>query len=329
MDGRLVPSTGGPMTTLLDPIDGRTATDAHQPGTGGVTEPARLSFTWLGTQRSLTPAQRARAAEAFDAEGRSLSAGKKLLDVNHPASRAVTAVRGQIGSFWKATSLPYPEPGIRLIRQDRAEEFAGQMADFRVELDDAVAELDRRYGELRRAAEVRLGSLVDGADYPGTLVGLFAVARDFPSVEPPDYLLRLAPAPYEAERARVAARSEGAVERAERAFAEEFDRLVEHLAGRISGAGEGGRPGAFRDPAVGDLAEFIGRFTAPNVRSDELVERARRAVRGVGARDLSDSTGLRRRVATQLGQVRSALDGLLVERPRRRIPRQSTASWEA
>src|SRR3954463_1625765 len=135
----------------------------------------RVSFTWLGTQKTLTPEQRAQAAEAFDAEGQFLSAGKKLLDVKHPAFRAVTAIRGKIQAYWKGISLPYPEPGIRLIRQDKVEEFAQQMADFRVELDDAVANLDRHYGELKRAAAERLGSLFNDEDYPETLVGLFGV----------------------------------------------------------------------------------------------------------------------------------------------------------
>jgi hypothetical protein len=31
----------------------------------------------------------------------------------------VTGVRGRILGLWKAESLPYPEPGVRLIRQDR------------------------------------------------------------------------------------------------------------------------------------------------------------------------------------------------------------------
>ena len=79
--------------------------------------------------------------------------------------------------------------------------------------------------------------------------------------------------------------------------------------------------------------EFFERFKSLNVRSnaqlDELVERAQRAVRGVGAQDLRDSPPARQRVATQLSQVQSALDGLLVERPRRRILRQATTPGEA
>jgi hypothetical protein len=46
----------------------------------------RLGFTWLGVQKSLTPAQKAQAAEPFDAQGPFLSATKKLIDV-----RRVTA----------------------------------------------------------------------------------------------------------------------------------------------------------------------------------------------------------------------------------------------
>ena len=72
------------MTTLLDHLDSR-PTPA---GTGTTTTPAqrlratmaaaRVSFTWMGTQKTLNPEQKARAAEAFGAEGQYLSAGKKL-----------------------------------------------------------------------------------------------------------------------------------------------------------------------------------------------------------------------------------------------------------
>ena len=320
------------MTTLLDHLDSR----PMAAGTGLSTTPAqrlratmaavRVSFTWMGTQKTLDPDQRARAAEAFGAEGQFLSAGKKLIDTRHTAFRAVTAIRGQVDSYWKGLSLPFPEPGVRLIRHDAVEAFAARMADFRAELDEAVANLDRHYGELKQAARQRLGSLFNAADYPETLVGLFGVEWSFPSVEPPDYLVRLSPGLYEAERARVAARFEEAVQLAEQAFLEEFARLVSHLTGRISGVGEDGQPRVFRDSAVENLSEFFERFRSLNVRSndqlDALVAEAQRAVRGVGAQDLRDGEGLRREVATQLARVQTSLDAMLVERPRRRILRQ-------
>jgi hypothetical protein len=323
------------MTTLLDRIEIE-ATPAETRA-GEATVPAqrlratmaacRVQFTWLGTQKALTPEQRAAAAEAFDAEGRFLSATKRLLDTTHPAFRAVTAVRGKITDYWRSLTLPFPEAGVRLIKQEKVGAFAAAMDDFRAELDGAVRDLDGHYAELKRAARDRLGSLFAEADYPETLVGLFGVAYDFPSVEPPDYLVRLSPSLYEAEQERVRGRFEEAVRLAEQAFLDEFAKLVEHLAERVTGANDDGTPKVFRDSAVGNLVEFFQRFRELNVRSnpqlDELVERAQRAVRGVAAQDLRDSAPIRQRVADSLGQVRASLDALLVDRPRRRILRQA------
>ncbi|MBT5477012.1 MAG: hypothetical protein HOK43_09170, partial [Chloroflexi bacterium] len=50
---------------------------------------ARLSFNWLGVRKSLSSSQKDQAADSFGAEGKYLSAGKKLLDTSHPAFKAV------------------------------------------------------------------------------------------------------------------------------------------------------------------------------------------------------------------------------------------------
>jgi hypothetical protein len=323
-------------TSLLDVAESRSATgispqDASQSTTAAATRlrttmaAVRVAFTWFGVKKSLTPQQKAQAAETFDADAPFLSATKKLLDTRHPAFRAVTTVRGKIDQAWKTQSLPFPEPGIRLIRQDQLEAFARQIDDLRAELVGAVAELDRHFDELKQAARERLGSLFSSADYPDSLAGLFEVAYDFPAVEPPDYLVALAPGLYEQEQARVAARFEEAVRLAEEAFLTEFGRLVAHLGERLSGANEDGTVKVFRDSAVSNLVDFFDRFRQLNVRSsaqlDALVAEAQRIVRGVAPQELRDSADLRGRVASELSRVESALDGLLVDRPRRRIVR--------
>jgi hypothetical protein len=281
----------------------------------------RVSFTWFGTKKSLTPEQRAEAAQPFDAEGGSLSAAKKILDNSHPAFKAVTAIKGKISQTWKSMSLPFPEPGVRLIRRDQVEEFVTLMEEYQAELSAAVENLDRHYDELRTAAADRLGRLFNPGDYPETLIGLFEVSWDFPSVEPPDYLRELNPALYEAEKARVAARFDEAVRLAETAFVEEFTKLVTHLTERVSGV----EPKVFRDSAVGNLSEFFDRFSTLSVRSnaqlDALVAQAQQAVKGIAPRDLRDNGDLRHRVAADLNRVQASLDGLLVDRPRRRLLR--------
>ena len=116
------------MTTLLDRVEtSSTPTmDTTSPSTRlrATLAACRVSFVWFGVQKTLTRAQKARAAEAFDAEGASLRAGKKLLDTAHPAFRAVTAVRGKADQAWRGQTLPFPEPGVLLIPYDRVAAFA-------------------------------------------------------------------------------------------------------------------------------------------------------------------------------------------------------------
>lgn len=285
---------------------------------------ARVSFTWLGVRKTLTPSQKAQAAEQFGAEGNFLSAGKKLLDTRHASFQAVTSLRHRIGSYWRFLSLPYPEPGLRLIRQGDIESFTLQMRQFKSELDSAVEDLNRHYADLRSAARERLGSLYNDADYPPTLVGLFDVQFDFPSVEPPEYLLRLSPQLYQEERARITARFDEAVRMAEEGFVSEFAKLVSHLVERLGSEADGTRK-VFRDSAIGNLTEFFQRFRNLDVGSsqelDRLVETAQKAISGVEPQAVRDSDGLRQHVATQLSAVSASLEQLLVDQPRRRILR--------
>ena len=311
------------MTTLLsEPQSQQSVTPSDRLRT--TMAAARLSFTWLGVRKSLTSVQKNQAADSFGAEGKFLSAGKKLLDTTHPAFKAVTAIRGRAVAYWKGVSLPYPEAGIRLIRQSSIAEFDQQVAEFCDELDDAVGELDRHYDDLRSVARGRLGDLFDISDYPASLIGTFAIEHDYPSVEPPNYLRQLSPELYEQECRRVQSRFDEAVQLAETAFTEELSKLVEHLSERLSGGD--GRPKVFRDSVVENLTAFFDRFRALNVHSseqlDDLVSRAQQVLGGVEPQQLRDSGTLRQQLATQLAGVQSSLDGLLVDRPRRNIQRR-------
>jgi len=285
----------------------------------------RVSITWMGTRKTLTPEQKAEAAEPFGAEAKFLSAGKRLIDISHPAFKAVTAVRNRAVSYWKSVSLPYPESGIRLIRQDKIDDFAAQMGQFQEDLAEAVENLDRRYNDLKAAARQRLGSLYNSGDYPDSLTGLFEIGFEFPAVDPPSYLQGLNPQLYEEESRRVQARFDEAVRLAEETFVTELAKLVSHLTERLSGQDDG-RAKIFRDSAIENLTEFFGRFRQLNVRSNEqlvgLVADAQRIIRGVNPQDLRDNAGLRQHVATEMSRVQSVLDGVLVDRPRRALLRR-------
>ena len=316
--------------TLEEPITSPPVEDQQTSSTAsrrlrGETTAARISFHWLGTRKTLSTDQKAQAADTFGAERESLSASKRLLDASHPAFKAVTAVKTRTTNYWKGVSLPYPESGIRLIRQRQVDSFNEQMHEFRQDLEEAAWRLDEHYAELRDAARQQLGNLYDPSDYPTSLRDTFAILWDFPSVEPPDYLRQLSPEIYEAEKQRVSARFDEAVQMAEAAFVDELHTLVTHLSERLSGQNDG-KPKVFRDSAVTNLNEFFDRFRQLNVRSneqlDQLVDQCRDIVGGVAASQLREDSGLRTAVVSDLGQITGVLDELLVDRPRRNILRR-------
>lgn len=285
---------------------------------------ARLSFQWLGISKTLSADQKSQAAETFGAEGSSLNAGKRLLDTKHPRFRAVTTVKSRTQTYWRAVSLPFPEAGIRLIRQDSVDSFQQQLTQFQGQLRGAVVELEDEYASMKVAAQRTLGELYNEQDYPDSLLGLFDMTWDFPSVDPPEHLRQLNPELYEQECRRVAARFDEAVQLAEQAFIDELSSIVSHLSERLSGHDDG-KPKIFRDSAVSGLRQFFERFQSLNVRSndqlEDLVHQCQATVSGVEPQSLRDNQTLRRRVATELSAVQSVLNGLLVDRPRRRILR--------
>ncbi len=290
----------------------------------------RVHFTWWGVHKTLTARQKEEVGLAQAADAKLLTAGKKLIDTRHPAFRQLTSLRSRVTDYWRGLTLPYVEPGVRLIRQADVEAFSHTLEGFRDELAQAAADLAAVYDELKADARGRLGRLYDAADYPAEVRGLFGLAWDFPSVEPPSYLLRVAPEVYRQEQERVARRFEEAVRLAEEAFAAELAQLVAHLAERLAD-GEGGQRRVFRDSAVTNLTDFLARFRQLSVRSspelDALVEQAQQLVRGVSPQGLRDDDGLRRQLAADMALVRTRVEGLVVERPRRQLVRPGAGRY--
>jgi hypothetical protein len=284
----------------------------------------RVLLHWWGVHRALTAQQKEEFGAVTAADARFLTAGKKLVDTRHEAFRRLTSVRTRITNYWRGISLPYVEAGMRLIRQADIPAFVHTMEGFRDELHAGEVQLNEVYDEVKADARRRLGRLFNPADYPPEVRGLFNVEWDFPSVEPPSYLMRVAPEVFEEERRRVLGRFEEAVRLAEQAFATEFGRLLSHLTQRLTND-ETGERRVFRDSAVTNLGDFFSRFQQLNVRSnpelDALVEEARRLVQGVSPQDLRDNDSLRQQIAAEMTRVREQVEGLITDVPRRRLIR--------
>lgn len=282
----------------------------------------RLAFTWMGTQRRLDANHARRAADTFQADESRVRASKILINTKHPAYRAATTIKAQAQAYLRGISLPYPQPGIRLIRRDEVETFEGHMNSFRERLADAVANLREHYEALKADARERLGELYNDNDYPATLDGVFSLNWEYPSVEPPRYLLRFNPELYAQEQARIQQRFEQAVVLAENAFAERLQELVSHLQERLNDSPDG-QPKTFKATTIENFQTFYNEFKRLNVRGntelDTLIQRANDLVSGVNVAELRGSARLRETLNTQMADVAQSLDRLMQNAPRRRV----------
>jgi predicted phage tail protein len=148
---------------------------------------------------------------------------------------------------------------------------------------------------------------------------------DYPALEPDPSLVRVSASLYQRECQRVKSRFEEAVTLAEQSFATEFRKLVEHIVTRLQGLNDGTSK-QFREENLTNLQTFFERFKSLSIGSNDdlerLVEDAQQAVQGYQPDWLEESQPLRDVVRGNLSQIQSALDALMVAKPKRKI------SWD-
>lgn len=282
----------------------------------------KLSFSWLGTQRKLSDLQTKQAADTFHAATDLVTASKRVIDTKNATYRTLTAIKSQASSYWRSMTLPYPQEGVRLIKQADVAAFEEKMREFKEQLAAAASNLQLEYESIKEAAREKLGDLFNPADYPPTLEGVFEIKWEYPPVEPPNYLMTFNPELYSQEQSRVQQRFETAVVMAENAFAEQLQEMIAHLIERLTDEPDGTKK-TFRASAVENFKEFYENFRRMNVRSNAqlegLIRQASDLVSGVEVKDLRTNSTLRQSLTQQMATVQTALDGLITNAPRRRV----------
>jgi len=282
----------------------------------------KLSFSWLGTQRKLSDVQTKQAADTFHAATDLVTASKRLIDTKNATYRTLTTLKSQASGYWRSMTLPYPQDGIRLIKQSDIAAFEDKMREFKEQLSAAAANLQLEYESIKEAAREKLGDLFNPADYPPTLEGVFDIKWEYPPVEPPNYLMTFNPELYQQEQSRIQQRFETAVVMAENAFAEQLQDMIAHLVERLTDEPDGTKK-TFKSSAIENFREFYAEFQRMNIRSnaqlERLVERATNIVGGVDAAELRKNNDVRQTIANQMNEVKTALNNLVTNAPSRRI----------
>lgn len=288
------------------------------------TAPVKVSFTWFGSRKAISDQHKEEIAERYGAAAKRISASKKLLE-KHPALKELARIKGEIVRYWKNNTLPFPEDGIRLLRKERLAEFRYQMQVYRDDLVEAVRNLDDARYDIMEIARQELGELYDPEDYPVSFAGRFTVETSYPNISLPNYLAELDPEAFEQEKARVAQQFEAAVRETEQEFIKQFEGLLGHLAERLTPDPVTGEAKTFQKTSLTNLHDFFDRFRSlsigSNDRLDTLVTEAQDIVSGLNPKSLRSNQFLRESIADKLSSVRDTLDGMIIDRPRRRILR--------
>jgi hypothetical protein len=336
--------------TLEAPVSESSPTPAVTPGTvgsagipgsagdiiRGKTTAIRLSFEWLGTQRKFEDSQRKQTADGFSAQADAISATRKLYNTKSIAFKKVNSVKSRIEDYFHGCTYPYPVPGIRLIHSQQLQQGPNgesspwqlKMAEFQRDLTEAVNELQSQYDQVIEDSRTRLGDLFDVTLYPSSFLDQFSFTWDTVNLEISYDMKKLNPELYAAEQEKVKSRFDAAYSMTEQMLTEEFAKVVEHMTDKLSGEKK-----TFRDTLVTNVTDFFEHFKLLNVTNssqlDELVSRAKEAVKGITPQQLRDSGNLRQKVMAQMTAVQAQLDGMMVDKPKRRVLLRNKAETPA
>jgi hypothetical protein len=198
------------------------------------------------------------------------------------------------------------------------------LIELQVEREALVDAFIAVYPSKIEAIREKLRDLYNAKDYPDveTVREKFTMSWNFLEYDVPGRLRRISVAAYEAEVAKVKAdveSSKGAIQDALRAS---MLGLVDHAVDRLT-PGADGKKKIFKASFVEKMQNFLKTFDARNITGDEelaaIVEQAKGIMNGVDAKALRKEDALRDAIAGQFERIRTAMAGMVVNKPKRLI----------
>jgi hypothetical protein len=159
-------------------------------------------------------------------------------------------------------------------------------------------------------------------DYPSAerVAAAFVLEWQYIEFGTPGKLRQISSALFDEEREKAARQWADATAVVRQTLRESMADLIAHLVERLAGDKDG-KPKVFRNSIITNLNEFLEVFNARNITDDQqlaaLVDKARRLISGVDAETLRESKNVRETVRTGFAKIQTALNGMLVDKPKR------------
>jgi hypothetical protein len=196
-----------------------------------------------------------------------------------PGLQQLARLKARIQRWWKSSTLPSPEPGLRLLPCIEVAAAREQLAAFRTQLLDRADTLE----------------------------------WSFVSLDPPACLAQLAPQVFAEECQKFQAILEESLTRTRKAFLHRFQTVVAALRTRLTPETDGQKK-VLRARALENLTAFLSRFQKLDLPGQQdlaaLVAQAGTLLAGIDLCDLRTLKTLREEVHQGLGTILSQLETL-------------------
>lgn len=242
---------------------------------------------------------------------------------------AITAIDTAIHNYLKPANGVCLESkilrgGMHLVPIDLIEAVDAKLAAFAVEREERVAAFMAVYDSMVEQSRERLKSQFNPADYPRAeaVSEKFYIDREYVTLGVPGKLKAVSAHIFAREKEQAENKWREAAGEIQVALRQAMADLVGYMVDRLTPKPDGGRK-VLTAAGVEKLTSFIDTFKARNITDDadleELVGKAHDILDGRDVESLRKDDAVRREIVEQFGELKTSLDGMLANAPRRRI----------
>lgn len=259
-----------------------------------------------------------------DADKSTTRASKQILDC-HEYDK-VKKIDTAFKTWLNAVALPcsYIRGGMFPVALASVEMIDEKLESYKVDRQVAIDEFMAVYRTRIEDQKTELRSLFNEADYPSddAMRDAFAVSSSYVSFDTPSNLKTLKDGFFAKEKQKTEKRLNDAADAIEHAMAVGLQKLVDHLADKLSPSTDGSKK-IIRDGAVNNVLDFLETFSTRNITNDDelsvVVEQAKSVLEGVDGKQLRKNAEVRHDITNKLKAIGETLGGMVTTRKRRVI----------
>ena len=272
------------------------------------------SSIWMGS-RMLEQGHMEKIGESEWLKGRKFLVNPELLG---PIKTASHQARNTVQKH----TLPFPITSLYLIPKESLGIVDQALEGFKERFWGRVNDFVDQYDLAREEAQTVLGDLFNETDYPEDISKKFKFDWRFLTLDIPTKSKILTPEIYKREKEKFEALMEETRQMATETLAGELGEIVQNLAERLNGNGNGkGR--SINSAMLNKIRDFFDAFETKNLFDDEklneIVAQAHSVVDGISPYGLKYNEVMRKRITASMSDLKDTVNSVIQDLPRRKI----------